>query len=166
VGAFIARLGSAAAAVAIAIVTLGVSSSAAPTAPTFSLDFPAGQYCTFELHVDGFGPGSQVSRSLPGNRVLTGGTGFALVFKNAGSGATFSTPANGSVQITTTRPNGHSTLVATGHNVILLASTDHPAGPSTTLYVGRVVIDIDAAGNYTLLQASGTTTDICAALSS
>jgi len=62
-------------------------------------------------------------------------------------------------------PDGSATQVTTGHNIVILFPTDVPAGPSTTLYVGRVVISIDSAGNYTLLKASGSSADICAALS-
>jgi hypothetical protein len=40
-----------------------------------------------------------------------------------------------------------------------------PAGPTTTLVVGRVVFTIGADGVFTLVSTSGTTTDICAALS-
>jgi len=51
-----------------------------------------------------------------------------------------------------------------GHNVLILFPTDEPAGPSTTLVVGRAVIAVDANQNFTVQQISGTTTDICAAL--
>jgi len=37
-----------------------------------------------------------------------------------------------------------------------------PAGPSTTLIVGRFVYDVDATGVFTLRQVSGRTTNICA----
>jgi len=50
--------------------------------------------------------------------------------------------------------------------VIILFPTDVPAGPSTTLYVGSVVYTVDrASGVFTVKTHSGTTTDICAALS-
>ena len=69
----------------------------------------------------------------------------------------------------TTRPNGDgtSTFVLTGHQVVFMYPTDHPAGPSTTLYAGRVAYHIiDATQEYTLLTAAGKRTDICAALAS
>ena len=56
------------------------------------------------------------------------------------------------------------TTVMTGHNILILFPTDIPAGPSTTLYVGRVVFTVDANGVYTLGSTSGRSTDICAAL--
>jgi hypothetical protein len=57
------------------------------------------------------------------------------------------------------------TVDALGYNVIILFPTDFPAGPSTTLYVGRVVYTVDAAGVFRIQTHSGPTTDICAALS-
>jgi hypothetical protein len=47
---------------------------------------------------------------------------------------------------------------------IMLATDAVPAGPSTTRYVGRVVVDIDPTGVFTLREARGTATDLCAAL--
>ena len=58
----------------------------------------------------------------------------------------------------------HQTIQATGHNVVIFFPTDIPAGPSTTLYVGRVVYTVDAAGVFTLLSTSGRTTDLCVLL--
>ena len=63
-------------------------------------------------------------------------------------------------------PDGTSTFTTMGHLVLFMFPTDIPAGPSTTLYVGRVVFDVDnATGVFTLKQTRGTATDLCAALS-
>ena len=48
--------------------------------------------------------------------------------------------------------------------MLILFPTDVPAGPSTTLHVGRVVYTIDTNGVFTVQRVSGTSTDICAAL--
>ena len=49
---------------------------------------------------------------------------------------------------------------------MFLFPTDIPAGPSTTLYVGRVVFDVNpATGVFTLKETRGRATDLCAALS-
>lgn len=61
--------------------------------------------------------------------------------------------------------DGSQTVTLTGHNILILFPTDVPAGPSTTLYVGRVVFTVDANGVTTLKSTSGTATDICAAVS-
>jgi hypothetical protein len=62
-------------------------------------------------------------------------------------------------------PCGTQTVVTTGHNVLILFPTDVPAGPSTTLYAGRVVFMIDKSGIFALESTRGMSTDICAALS-
>src|SRR5262245_46778903 len=152
-------MGSAAILTAATVAGLAMTSSAADS-PTFTADFEPGLVCDFGLRVEGFGPGPQVMKEFTDKngdvvRVLTGGTGFALVFTNRSTGATFSTPANGAVNRVTPSPGELSTLVATGHNVIFLFPTDVPPGPSTTLYVGRVVINFDAANNFTVRQESG-----------
>ena len=55
--------------------------------------------------------------------------------------------------------------MTTGHNVLILFPTDVPAGPSTTLYVGRVVFTVDSDGVFAVTDTNGTSTDICVALS-
>ena len=152
---------------ASALGSASLTSAADP--PSFTIDLPAGSACTFELRIDGSG-GNQVYREfLDKNnnivRTLTAGTGSALTFTNVGTGATFSSKSNGAVTHVTNNPDGSSTWVTTGHNVLILFPTDTPAGPSTTLYVGRVVFTVDASFNFALQQHNGQATDICAALS-
>jgi hypothetical protein len=49
--------------------------------------------------------------------------------------------------------------------VVILFPTDTPAGPSTTLYVGRIVYTVvNDIQEFNVQTHSGTTTDICAAL--
>jgi hypothetical protein len=97
-------------------------------------------------------------------KVLEAGKGFDLTFTNTETGESIAFPSNGSVQRTTVNADGTSTVQATGHNVVILFPTDIPAGPSTTLYTGRLVYTVDAAGNFTVQSTSGRTTDICALL--
>jgi hypothetical protein len=52
-----------------------------------------------------------------------------------------------------------------GHNVVFLFPTDNPPGPSTTLIVGRALIDVSPTGDFDVQSVSGTQTDICALLS-
>jgi hypothetical protein len=134
------------------------------------IEIPAGLACNdFDLLVE-FNGGSQVMKEFTdknGNvvRMLSAGKGPALSFTNLLTGATLSLKSNGSVIHTTVNPDGSSTVTDTGHNVLILFPTDVPAGPSTTLHVGRVVFTIDTSGVFTVQQVSGKTTDICAALS-
>ena len=47
---------------------------------------------------------------------------------------------------------------------MILFPTDN-GGPSTTLYAGRVTVDVAADGVWTVTKTAGTASDICAALS-
>jgi hypothetical protein len=141
----------------------GAAAAADPT-------FPAGVTCSFGLQVDAAGGDHRVDRTFVdanGNpvRILSAGRGSQLTFTNADTGATIALPANGAVSRTVINADGSQTVTVTGHNVLILFPTDVPAGPSTTLYVGRVVFTVDVNGVFTLVSTSGTATDICAALS-
>jgi hypothetical protein len=144
-------------------------SPAAVADPVFEIDVPGGLWCLFGLHVEGFNGNTHDREFFDKNgnlvRSLTGGKGFDLVFENADSGATLSLKGNGTVARRAYNPDGSYTEVDTGHTVLILFPTDVPAGPSTTLYVGRVVFTVDTNGVFTLHEASGQSTDICAALS-
>jgi hypothetical protein len=144
----------------------GDVTAAAP--PDFTTSFPAGVACDFELGLAGSGANFHTRDFFDknGNRVrsLTAGRGYALTFTNVATGATFSTRSNGSVQHEAFNADGSSTIVSTGHTILILFPTDVPAGPSTTLYVGRVVFSDDGNTNFVLLENNGTATDICAAL--
>ena len=98
-------------------------------------------------------------------RTLQTGRGSELTFTNLQSGATLSLPSNGSVTNTVFDDDGSATVTLTGHTVLIMFPTDVPPGPSTTLYVGRVVFTVDPAGVFTILSTSGRSVDICEALS-
>ena len=102
-----------------------------------------------------------------GNRVtLLTGTSGSVVFTNvtSGEGETFTLRSRGTAIRTTENSDGTSTVEVSGHFVLALFPEDVPAGPSTTLYEGRVVYT-DAATTDTLVETRGKQTDICAALS-
>ena len=146
-----------------------LGSSGLAAAADFTLDFPAGSACQFALRIEASG-GNQIYREFLDKgdnviRTLSAGTGSALTFTNLVTGATFSSQSNGSVARVINNPDGSSTWVTTGHNVLILFPTDTPPGPSTTLYVGRVVFTVDTSFNFNVQQQSGKATDICAALS-
>jgi len=134
------------------------------------IDLPAGLACeAFDLHIEITG-GNQVIKEFVdrnGNvvRELFAGTGSALSFTNVSTNATFSLRSNGAVLHRTVNSDGSFTETITGHNVLILFPTDVPAGPSTTLHVGRVVYTVDINGVFTVEEVSGQTTDICAVLS-
>lgn len=150
-------------------ILLGSAQLVVAAEPAFTMEFPAGLVCNFALRVDGFGEPHRVDKVFTDKngyvRVLSAGKGFELLYTNLATGATMSTEANGSINHTTYNPDGTATLELTGHNVVFLYPTDVPAGPSTTLYVGRVTFTVDTLGNWTKQQVIGKTFDICAALS-
>jgi len=148
---------------------IGLGCASLPAA-AFDIVFPAGEACDFALGIDVSGGDKTIYREFTdknGNvvRTLTAGKGSDLVFTNVETNATFATKGNGFVNRITVNADGTLTEVTTGHSIIILFPTDAPPGPSTKLYVGRVVITIDPQNNYTLQSVSGDTTDICAALS-
>lgn len=132
--------------------------------PAFQMDLAAGLACpAFDLRIEGYGDGQQVSRDLPGGRILGAGTGFELVFTNLASGKSITTKANGAASVTTTLRDGSSRMALTGHNVVILFPAD--GGPSTTLYVGRVSIGVATDGVWTVGASAGASMDVCAAVS-
>jgi hypothetical protein len=150
----------------LAIVCLLVTGAPpASAAGNFPMTFPAGTACPgFDVVISGTG-GNFTTRSFVNGRTVTAGTGSSLVFTNRSTGQTFTSSSNGAAQQTTTNADGTQTVTAEGHNVLILFPTDAPAGPSTTLIVGRLVYNVDAAGNFTVKSITGTTTNICSRLS-
>jgi len=151
-------------AVAACVVTGVLALASSTMAAAFTIVFPAGYACEFALGVDISGGNSHM-KEFKNGRIIIAGTGSALTFTNLATTDTFSLNSNGFSEHLTTNPDGTQTVVTTGHNVIILFPTDTPPGPSTTLYVGRVVYTVDTLGNYYLQGSSGNNADICAALS-
>lgn len=156
-----------------ALLTVGAPALAADGPPDITLQFnglPGGLplACAFPLQVDGWSGHGHYKEFKDKNdyvRSLFAGTGFEILYTNLDTGKTFSTKSNGAASHTTTyTPDGSSRSVLTGHNVVFMFATDIPAGPSTTLYVGRVVYSADANGVSTIESTSGRAFDICAAL--
>ena len=132
---------------------------------------PAGLACAaFDLRVEIWNNPNRVFKEFKdqnGNvvRMLTAGKGSTLGFTNLLTNEKLLLRPNGAVEHIALNADGSQTWTITGHNVLILFPTDVPAGPSTTLYVGRVVYTVDTtSGVFTLQSVSGTSTDICAAL--
>ena len=139
--------------------------AAAATTP-----FPAGIACEFPLTLEGGDDTRHVHEFTDADgdvvRVLLAGRGTAVTLTNEDTGASLALPANGAPWSISNHPDGTSTYTTMGHLVLIMFPSDEPAGPSTTLYVGRVVFDVDnTTGVFTLRQARGTATDLCAVLS-
>lgn len=143
--------------------------SPAHAAPPYDLLFPAGVACAgFDLGINGTPDTRKVKEYTDANGNLVqiiSGKGSTLTFTNDSTDATVTFAGNGSVTKQAFNPDGTSTVVATGHSIIILFPSDVPAGPTTTLHVGRVVYSATATNDFTILSTSGTRLDICAALS-
>jgi len=156
---------------AATLVALGSAVPSTAVAADFVMDLPAGLACeSFDLRIEGNTNPKQVYNEFydkNGNlvRILSAGKGNSLLFTNLATNATLALAANGSVTQIVPNGDGSQTWMMMGHNVLILFPTDVPAGPSTTLYVGRVVFTVDTSGIFTLQSNSGTAMDICAALS-
>ena len=147
----------------------GLASASLPAAAEVLLTIPAGLACDFTLQIENTSAGNFHQKEFVdknGNlvRLLTAGQGWDLLVTNLDTSATLSLKGNGAVTQETPNPDGTFTDVLTGHNILILFPTDIPAGPTTTLYVGRVVFTRDAFFNFTLKSVSGQATDICGAL--
>lgn len=160
-----AHLGIAAVVAAIAAIALPGAAQAAD----FVLPLPAGTACTFDITVTGVDNPHRLMKEFTdadGNvvRLLAAGKGSDLTFTNDATGATVSLSGNGAVTDTRLGAGGTATVQSTGHNVLVLFPTDIPAGPSTTLYTGRVTYTVDGEGVFRVVSTSGRTLDICAEL--
>jgi hypothetical protein len=150
---------------------LALLGSAIPsTALADPIDLPAGLACAgFDLRIEITPNPNRVYREFydkSGNlvRYISAGKGNDLTVMNLSTGARLTLKANGSVEKTRFNPDGTITSTAMGHNLIIFFPTDNPPGPSTTLYVGRVVWNVDTSGVWTLVSTAGDSTDICAEL--
>lgn len=153
------------------LVMLGSTAPSTAVAADFVLDLPAGLACAgFDLRVEITAPAHRVNKEFydkDGNlvRVLTAGKGSSLTFINMDTDSRLALDSNGSVEHVKFNADATQTWMTTGHNVLILFPTDVPAGPSTTLYIGRVVFTVDTSGIFTLQSHNGSSMDICAALS-
>jgi hypothetical protein len=157
--------------VAVAVVASAtlVGATVGPAAAD-TTSFPAGIACEFPLTVDGGADTRSVHEftDADGNvvRTILAGRGTAVTLTNEDTGATLSLPANGAPWRIVNNLDGTRTFTTMGHLVLILFPNDVPAGPTTTLYVGRVVFDVDdTTGVFTLRETRGRATDLCAALS-
>ena len=158
-----------------AAAVLALALTVAPASPVFaatadfSIDLDAGVACAgFPLRIEGSGDKRIMREFTDRNgqvvRMLSAGKGFSLTFTNVKTGSSIMLPSNGSVSRTRVNADGTTIVDSTGHNVVIFFPTDIPRGPSTTLYVGRIVSTVDTHDVFTLRSVSGKTPDLCALL--
>jgi hypothetical protein len=132
------------------------------------IDLDPGVGCSFPLRIGATDAMVRVVTFEDENgepvRTINVRTGVVLTYTNLTTGEIISFKTSGSVESTVTGDEVN-TVTATGHNGLILFPTDSPAGPTATQYTGKIVYTVDKTGNFTLVSASGKSTDICAALS-
>lgn len=130
--------------------------------------FPAGVACAFPLDFAGTNgiihTKEWVDSEGNTSRFFFAGKGVILTYTNVTTGKSVTIKTAGSVSNATFNPDGTITLELIGHNGLIMFPTDVPAGPTTTQYIGRVVLTIDANGVGTVQSVSGSERDICAEL--
>ena len=139
---------------------------APPASPVF---FDAGVACEFPVRLDLSGSKLHYKAFFDKNgdfvRVMIAGKGSKITVTNEDTLASLSLNAYGVSLQETADADGIITDTFTGHILVSMFPSDIPAGPSTTLYVGRLVMTIDSnTGVSTIQSFSGKETDICAAL--
>lgn len=94
------------------------------------------------------------------------GKGVILSYRNLTTQKTYTVNTAGSVDRFIHNPDGTYTLEATGHNGYVYLPGD-ATGPRVIEYTGRLVVTVDATNTQTLSFAgsTGTSVDVCAALS-
>lgn len=132
--------------------------------------FDAGVACPdFALSVAGSDAQGKVRTFVDQNgdivRILTTGKGYNLTITNLTSGEELVLPSRGSSQVVVPNADGTYSSTIRGAALIILFPEDVPAGPSTHVYQGRTVFQLEADGaTFISLETFGTSTDICAAL--
>lgn len=158
-----ARLSTAAAAGIASLALIAPSAQAVD----YQIEFPADLACPgFGVGINLSGGNQQVHEFVDdaGNtvRLLTTGTGSNIEFANLTTGTTVNLRSKGATSDTRFLSDGTALVTNKGTNVLILFPTDDPAGPSSTLIVGRLVFTVDTSGVFTVQSVSGRTTDLCA----
>jgi hypothetical protein len=159
--------------IGVAILTLVVLVGAGkPALADFGpFDLPAGFACNFALRYETRGePQDEDYKEFVdkmGNTVLFyAGKGATVILTNIENGKTLTIDTHGYVDHRTVNADGSYESITKGHHVLIFFPSDLPEGigPSTTLYVGRLVYTVDVDSTFTLKEFSGRMTDLCAAL--
>jgi hypothetical protein len=158
-----------------ALIPLVFAAPAAATAPdhepflNMEAVLPAGLGCAgFDLGIS-FETQKQTQTTFfdrEGNPIRQLVTGQLVIrLTNETTGASLTTQLGGAFHIYF-NADGTLTFVGTGNSLLVLFPTDIPAGPTATLYAGRIVFDVDpTTGVFTLRDTEGNALDVCAALS-
>jgi hypothetical protein len=150
-----------AAATALAAAVAVGTAQPASADQTFVLDPGVG--CSFGLEIKLIG-GNLDRETIGSARVISAGSTGTLIIRNTDTGESVSFPSRGVGINTTTSADGTQTFRYGGQLLLVLFDTDVPAGPSTTLYTGRVVFTVTPDGITTLQKSAGRQINVCAEL--
>ena len=164
----------AAVAVVVSAMVVGGEVGSAAAVDKHDATLPEGLACAdFGLGLD-FGEDSRNLREFtdasgnPVRAILAGRAGSVTLTRLDAEGEdtdiTLTVGAKGSKWNIVFNSDGSQTITTSGHLVFFIFPTDVPPGPSSTLYIGRVVF-IQHGTFSEVLSHEGSTTDLCAALS-
>ncbi|GAA4673399.1 hypothetical protein GCM10023215_01060 [Pseudonocardia yuanmonensis] len=142
---------------------VGVAQPASAQGSTFTTD--PGQACSFGLRVTLTG-GNLEPMEVGGGQIVEAGSTGTLEITRLDTGETITFPSRGVGRREVTTTDGITTVSTGGQLLLILFPTDVPAGPSTTLYTGRVVYTVDQNGVFTVVSTAGRQVDVCAELAS
>jgi hypothetical protein len=129
--------------------------------------FPAGVVCAdfgVDLTIDVDAQTSKTFFDREGNPVRQLVTGrLVLTVTNADTGQSLTTRLGDAIHVII-NADGSVTVIGTGNVLLFWFPTDVPAGPSATLYSGRIAFTVSPTGVGNFLSANGKAVDICAAL--
>lgn len=161
---------------AAAVLAVPTAATAVPPVPGDPLAdfepivFDAGIACPdFGLSVEGSDAQGKVRTFVDQNgdtvRILVTGRGYNLTFTNLATGEELVLPSTGSSQVIVPNADGTYSATIRGAALIILFPGDVPAGPSSHVYQGRAVFQLQAdLATFISLETFGKSTDICAAL--
>jgi hypothetical protein len=150
-------------AIASMLAAAAVVGAAQPASAQEPVSLPADTACSFPLTFTVTG-GNLQPRSFQKGRLVEAGSTGTVTVRNDTTGETISFPSRGVGKRSVTDSNSVTTVSTGGQLLLILFPSDIPAGPSTTLYTGRVVFTIDAQGNFELQKTAGRQIDVCAEL--
>lgn len=154
-------LAGAVGAIAGLLVTVGPAQAAAPPLPvTNDIVLKQGDYCTnFAVHLVTYSASTDARH--PG---LFTGPGYAIVTNTTSNKSiTYNISGPGTV---TLNPDGGFSVSATGTNLFWTTKKNSYAGvPQISYTSGPVSFTVNRSGKTTAYNNTGSTTDVCAALS-
>jgi hypothetical protein len=161
----------------VVILTVGLSATAAsanqpdrqllPSSNPGFGDVPAGVACAFPVSLNPVQPypGNQLtffdrSGNVVRQTLIVGPSTWKITNLNTNASHTFAVAA--ARENVTPHDDGSVTVELSGGIVGFNAPTDTPPGPFALTFSGRLVINVAADGTGTIIQSSGTSTDLCA----